>query len=115
MPQIAMAWPRFSIGVDVHHRGLRQRHQRRAEHPCKYGIRPICISDCAAPHIIEVTVNPTRHVNEQIFSAEPRRQPTHRRVMIAAAVMYEVRTQVISSVVADRLPCIYGNATLAMV
>ena len=41
-------------------------------------------------------------------------QPTG-AVMIAAAVMYEVSTQVISSKLADRLPCIYGSATLAMV
>jgi len=41
-------------------------------------------------------------------------QPTG-AVMIAAAVMYEVRTQVISSKLAEKLPCIYGSATLAIV
>src|ERR1700758_958777 len=35
--------------------------------------------------------------------------------MIAAATMYEVSTQVIWSCVADRLPCMRGSATLAMV
>ncbi len=35
--------------------------------------------------------------------------------MIAAATMYEVSTQAIWSCVADRLPCMCGSATLAMV
>src|SRR5258708_39484691 len=35
--------------------------------------------------------------------------------MIAAATMYEVSTQVMVSLAADRLPCIYGRATLAIV
>ena len=35
--------------------------------------------------------------------------------MIAAATMYEVRTQVIWSWAAPRLPCMLGRATLAMV
>ena len=74
--------------------------------PCSTRNATICGSDCAAPHIIEATVNPIRHVMNRYF--RPNRaasQPTG-AVMIAAAVMYEVRTQVISSVVADRLPCI---------
>src|SRR5271170_2508992 len=35
--------------------------------------------------------------------------------MIAAATMYEVSTQSISSWLAETLPCIYGSATLAIV
>src|SRR4051794_14444002 len=35
--------------------------------------------------------------------------------MIADAVMYEVRTQLISSKLAEKLPCMKGSATLAMV
>src|ERR1700704_2768116 len=35
--------------------------------------------------------------------------------MIADAVIYEVRTQVISSKLEEKLPCMYGSATLAMV
>src|SRR5450631_824510 len=83
--------------------------------PCSTRNTTICTSDWAAPHIMEVTVNPIRHVMNKYF--RPNRAAIHPTgaVMIAAAVMYDVRTHVISSVVADRLPCIYGNATLAMV
>src|SRR5258708_12613166 len=35
--------------------------------------------------------------------------------MIAAATMYEVRTQVMVWIAAERLLCIYGRATLAIV
>src|ERR1700722_4291675 len=83
--------------------------------PCRMRNVTICGSDCAAPHIIDVMVKPTRHVMNRYF--RPNRaasQPTG-AVMIAAAVIYDVRTQVISSDVADRLPCMYGSATLAIV
>ena len=40
-------------------------------------------------------------------------QPTG-AVMIAAAITYEVSTQVISSALVESVPCIYGSDTLAI-
>src|SRR5215469_9289997 len=75
----------------------------------------ICDNVCAAPHSIDVTVKPARHAMNRYL--RPNRDAIHPTgaVMIAAAVMYDVRTQVISSKLADRLPCIYGSATFAIV
>src|ERR1700709_220611 len=83
--------------------------------PCNSRNTTICVSDCAAPHIMEVTVKPIRQVMNRYL--RPNRDASHPTgaVMIAAAVIYDVRTQVISSYVADRLPCMYGSATFAMV
>ena len=65
----------------------------------------IWFSVCAAPHSIEVTVKPIRQaMNRYLRPNRDAIQPTG-AVMIAAAVMYEVSTQVISSKLADRLPC----------
>src|ERR1700710_853306 len=83
--------------------------------PCNSRNTTICVSDCATPHIIDVTVNPTRQTSIRFFRPNlAANQPTG-AVMIAAAVIYDVRTQVISFAEADKLPCIYGNATLAIV
>ena len=74
--------------------------------PCSTRNSTICGNDCAAPHIIDVMVKPTRQVmKNRLRPNRPANQPTG-AVMIAAAVMYEVSTQVISSDDADRLPCI---------
>ena len=55
--------------------------------PCRMRNITICGSDCAAPHIIEVMVKPTRHeMNRYLRPKRPASQPTG-AVMIAAAVM----------------------------
>ena len=55
--------------------------------PCSSRKTTICVSDCAAPHIIEATVKPTRQVMNRYF--RPNRDASHPTgaVMIAAAVM----------------------------
>ena len=55
--------------------------------PCSRRNTTIWSSDCAAPHIIEVTVKPTRQVmNRYLRPNRAASQPTG-AVMIAAAVM----------------------------
>src|ERR1700744_1756756 len=83
--------------------------------PCNSRNATNCSSDCAAPHIMEAMVNPaTQVMNSFLRPNRPAIQPTG-AVMIAAAITYDVSTQVISSLLADMLPCMYGSATLAMV
>src|SRR5580698_3979497 len=81
--------------------------------PCTNRNNTICSSVCAAPQAIDATVNPTMHATNN--GLRPKRDASHPTgaVMIAAAVIYEVSTQVISSDEADMLPCMYGSATLA--
>jgi hypothetical protein len=67
------------------------------------------------PHSAEASVKPM--IDTRNSGLRPKRsasQPVS-GVMIAAATMYEVSTQVIWSCVAERLPCMRGSATLAMV
>ncbi len=82
--------------------------------PCSSRNTTICGSVCAAPHSIDVAVNPARHMmNSRLRPNRTAIHPTG-AVMIAAEITYDVSTQVISSCVADRLPCMYGSATLAI-
>ena len=62
-------------------------------------------SVCAAPQSMEATVNPIRQPINSFF--RPKRRAIHPTgaVIIAAAMTYDVRTQVISSDEADMLPC----------
>ena len=69
----------------------------------------------ATPHNPDTTVKPT--IDHSISRLRPNRPATQpvSGVMIAAATMYEVSTQVISSLEAETLPWICGRATLAIV
>ena len=87
MPQIAMAEAALLGRIDVEHGGLRQRHQRGAEHALQQAEQHHLVSDCAAPHSIEATVKPTTQAMNRFL--RPKRaasQPTG-AVMIAAATM----------------------------
>ena len=65
--------------------------------PCTSRNNTICSSVCAAPHSIEAIVKPTmQDTNNGLRPKREASQPTG-AVMIAAAVIYEVSTQVISS------------------
>jgi hypothetical protein len=69
----------------------------------------------ALPHRAEATVKPTTEIKNTYFMPKrPASQPVSGMV-IAAATMYEVSTQAIWSWAADRLPWIWGSATLAIV
>src|SRR3954469_12476796 len=70
---------------------------------------------CATPHSTDAIVKPPEQMMK--MRLRPNRlapQPTG-AVMMAAATMYEVNTQLIWSCDADSVPCMYGSATLAMV
>ena len=56
----------------------------------------------------------TETKNTHLMPKRPASQPVS-GVMIAAATMYEVTTQAIWSCEAERLPCMCGSATLAIV
>ena len=74
--------------------------------PCKRRQPTSCGKVCAAPHSIEAQTNPTMQVmNSRLRPNRCAIQPTG-AVQIAAAMTEEVRTQLISSALADRLPCI---------
>ena len=55
--------------------------------PCNSRKTTICVSDCAAPHIMDVTVKPIRQVINRYF--RPNLDASHPTgaVMIAAAVI----------------------------
>ena len=75
----------------------------------------ICGSDCARPHSAEASVKPSIEYRKILRRPKrPASQPES-GVMIAAATMYEVSTHDIWSCVAERLPCMCGSATLAIV
>ncbi len=70
---------------------------------------------CASPQSAENTVKPTTEaMNTRLRPTCPASQPES-GVMIAAAMMYEVRTQAIWSCVAESEPWMRGSATFAMV
>jgi len=69
----------------------------------------------AMPHSPEAMVKPMIEICiSRLRPIRPASQPVS-GVMIAAATMYEVSTQVIWSAEAETLPCMCGSATLAMV
>src|SRR5580704_10853862 len=69
----------------------------------------------AAPHSAEAKVKPiTEMRNTHLMPNRPASQPVN-GVMIAAATMYDVTTQAIWSCEHEKLPCICGSATLAIV
>ena len=74
--------------------------------PCSRRNATICANDCATPHSIDAIVKPRmQQMNSGLRPNRTASQPTG-AVMIAAAVMYDVRTQVISSELAEKLPCL---------
>src|SRR5277367_541607 len=83
--------------------------------PCINRAKTICGKDCAAPHSMDATVNPA--TEDRNTCLRPIWLASHplNGVMIAAAAMYEVRTQLIWSCVAETEPCMRGSATLAIV
>src|ERR1043166_8995510 len=83
--------------------------------PCKIRNRIICSRLWAAPHIIDAMVKPEMHTTARFLRPNREESQPTGAVMMADATIYEVRTQVIWSREAWRLPCIYGSATLAMV
>src|SRR5512143_2685271 len=83
--------------------------------PCSRRKTTISGRLCAAPHSMEVTVNPaTDHMNTRLRPMRAARKPVS-GMKIAAATMYEVSTQEICSCVALIAPCMCGSATLAIV
>src|SRR6185369_182061 len=69
----------------------------------------------ATPHNADATVKPATEARKmRLMPKLPASQPVS-GVMIAAATMYEVSTQLTWSCEADRLPWICGSATLAIV
>jgi hypothetical protein len=69
----------------------------------------------ASPHSSDAMVKPATEVrNSRLRPIRSAIQPVT-GVAMAAATMYEVNTQVIVSWAALRLPCMLGNATLAIV
>ncbi len=73
--------------------------------PCRKRNTTICSSVSAMPHSIEAATNPVMQATCRFL--RPNRtaiQPTG-AVMIAAAITYEVSTQVISSALVDSVPC----------
>src|SRR5581483_10342356 len=72
-------------------------------------------SEGASPQKNDATVNPLPAANKRRFRPNlPASQPVMGR-MIAFATRYEVRVQVASSTVADRLPAICGSETFTTV
>ena len=65
--------------------------------PCSRRNNTICCSDCAAPHSMEARVKPMMQMRKNRLRPKRVANQATGAVMIAAAVMYEVSTQVISS------------------
>ena len=68
----------------------------------------------AIPHNNELAVNSVRQIRKKRL--RPNSETSHPVIgrMIAFETRYEVRTQVLSSLLAPRLPAMCGSATLAM-
>jgi hypothetical protein len=67
------------------------------------------------PHSTEAAVKPTTENRKMVFWPKRSHSQPVSGVAIADATIYDVSTQVIWSCEADRLPCMCGSATLAMV
>src|ERR1700739_4292436 len=68
----------------------------------------------AIPHRSELTVKIARHnMKKRLRPSTPANQPLIGNT-IAFETRYDVRIQVLSSLLAPRLPAMYGSATLAM-
>ncbi len=83
--------------------------------PCSSRATTICASDSEMPHRIEAIVKPAIETSSTCLSPKRSVSQPASGVAMPAATMYEVSTQVIWSSDADRLPCMCGRATLAMV
>src|SRR5579871_4099382 len=70
---------------------------------------------CAAPQRAEATVKPMIETRNTCLRPKRLASQLVVGVMIAAAMMYEVRTHVIWSAEAETEPAMCGSATLAMV
>src|SRR5579862_7245508 len=67
------------------------------------------------PHKADASVKPITEIrNTYLMPKRPASQPVS-GVMMAAATMYDVTTQAIWSCEQEKLPCMCGNATLAIV
>ncbi len=87
MPQIAMMFPRFCGGYMSSITACDRGPSAAPNAPCSRRNRIICSSDCANPHIIEVTVKPVRLIIRKFFF--PKRaaiHPTGAAMMAAATI-----------------------------
>src|SRR6185437_5763946 len=114
-PQTAIADPCFSGGLISNSTACDRGTSAAPHNPWSKRASTICASDPAIPQSTEASVNPAMENRNTCFI--PKRSVSHpdSGVAMPAATMYEVSTQVIWSWEAERLPCMCGSATLAIV
>ncbi len=110
-----MAWPCLATGLMSSSTACDSGIREAPNRPCNRRNKTISNRLVAAPHSIEAMVKPTIEIrNRSLRPIRPDSQPVI-GVMIAAATMYDVSTQVICSWDAETLPWMCGRATFAMV
>src|ERR1700716_2173308 len=115
MPQIAMAEPCFSFGL-ISIKTTWDKGTRAAPNtPCNSRAATISASEFDMPHNMDATVKPLMDAKNMFFCPNRSTNQPVSGVAMAAATMYAVNTQAIWSWDADSVPCMCGNATLAMV
>ncbi len=115
MPHTAIACPCFSRGLISSRMDCDSGTSDAPKMPCSSRDATICARVSDIPQNAEAMVKPVIEMaSRRLTLSRSDSQPVS-GVAIAAATMYEVSTQVISSCDADRLPCMCGSATLAMV
>src|SRR6185312_5017072 len=115
IPQTAIAEPCFSGGLISSSTACDNGTRAAPHNPWISRASTISPSVPATPHSTEASVKP--EIENRNTCLSPKRsvsQPVS-GVAMPAATMYEVSTQVIWSCEADRLPCMCGRATLAIV
>ncbi len=114
-PHTAMAEPCFAGGLMSSNTAWESGTSAAPHSPCSSRASTICANDPATPHSTDASVNPAMETRNTRFSPNRSVSQPDKGVAMPAATMYEVRTQVIWSCEADRLPCMCGSATFAIV
>src|SRR5471032_873658 len=115
MPQTAIAWPCFSRGLMSSRIDCESGTSEAPKIPWSNRDATSCARLSDNPHSADAIVKPPiEMISRRFVLSRSDNQPVS-GVAIAAATMYDVRTQVISSCDADSVPCICGSATLAIV
>src|SRR4029077_20286485 len=114
MPKRANASPRFSGGNVSARIACAMGCKPPPPAPCSTRKRMIAPRVGAAPHRWELSVKIARQIMKNRFRPKiPANQPVIGRTM-ALDTRYDVKIQVLSSLLAPRFPAMWGSATFAM-
>src|SRR3984957_20445933 len=115
MPHTAMACPCFSRGLISSRMDCDKGTSDAPKIPCSSREATICVKVSESPQNADASMNPAIEITSKRLSLSRSESHPVSGVAMAAAMMYDVNTHVISSCDADKLPCMCGSATLAMV